>query len=70
MKIQITTCSRCGYRLSTEFCEFCDPDVTWESDDPTDEELAEMSFYYDELELESRIDAHDDLDYDYECYNV
>jgi hypothetical protein len=84
MKIPTTTCSSCDSILSTEFCEFCDPDIMWETDEaddllmicpptlpsPTDEELDEMSAYYDELDFEARVDAHDDMDHDYRYYNV
>ena len=85
MKIPTTTCSTCDSILSTEFCEFCDPDIMWETDEadalyeafasrflpsPTDEELDEMNAYYDELDFEARVDAHDDMDHDYGYFNV
>mgnify|MGYP003152215138 FL=1 len=35
------------------------------TDEPTDEDLAEMAAFYDELDRQGRIDAYDDMDHDY-----
>ena len=79
MRIQNNTCSRCGETQFTEYCEHCEPNMVWDhdaayeaamesapsTDEPTDEDLAEMAAFYDELDRQARIDAYDDIDHDY-----
>ena len=63
-------CPDCGVPSPNDPCDICAEVMVYLTlPDPSDKELEEMAFYYDEIEAEARADAYHDMDHDYDPNN-